>query len=86
MVRETWNPFGPRLTNERLAASQNSSITLGSTKLQDYTKMTTLGKGTYGEVYKCVHNPTGQVVAMKTFLFEVSPFSPDSTPIKRALL
>ena len=50
-------------------------ITLGSSKLSDYRKLSVLGKGTYGEVYKCVHNPTGQVVAMKTFLFEVSnPF------------
>ena len=47
-------------------------ITLGSSKLSDYRKLSMLGKGTYGEVYKCVHNPTGQVVAMKTFLFEVS--------------
>jgi aspartate/tyrosine/aromatic aminotransferase len=23
-------------------------------------------------VHKCVHNPTGMIVAMKTFLFEVS--------------
>jgi len=29
-----------------------------------------LGKGTYGEVHKCMHNPTGMIVAMKTFLFE----------------
>ena len=47
-------------------------ITLGSSKLSDYRKLSMLGKGTYGEVYKCVHNPTGQVIAMKTFLFEVS--------------
>ena len=34
--------------------------------------MAMLGKGTYGEVYKCIYNPTQQIVAMKTFLFEVS--------------
>ena len=29
-----------------------------------------LGKGTYGEVHKCIHKPTGLVVAMKTYMFE----------------
>jgi serine/threonine protein kinase len=29
-----------------------------------------LGKGTYGEVQKCIHKPTGLVVAMKTYMFE----------------
>ena len=55
-------------------AEQTSAppIELGSSKLSDYRKISVLGKGTYGEVYKCVHNPTGLVVAMKTFLFEVS--------------
>ena len=48
-------------------------IDLGSSKLSDYRKISVLGKGTYGEVYKCIHTPTGLVVAMKTFLFEVSP-------------
>ena len=34
-----------------------------------------LGKGTYGEVHKCVHTPTGLIVAMKTYMFEVSNLS-----------
>ncbi len=50
-------------------------IRLGTTTLADYTKISVLGKGTYGEVHKCVHNPTSQVVAMKTFLFEVSHYN-----------
>ena len=58
-------------------AEQTSAppIDLGSSKLSDYRKISVLGKGTYGEVYKCIHNPTGLVVAMKTFLFEVSNVS-----------
>ena len=32
--------------------------------------MDVLGKGTYGEVTKCMHSKTGQVVALKSFLFE----------------
>jgi serine/threonine protein kinase len=47
-------------------------ISLGSSQLSDYTKLSVLGKGTYGEVHKCVHNPTGIIVAMKTYIFEVS--------------
>ena len=47
-------------------------IELYSSKLSDYRKISELGKGTYGEVYKCIHIPTGQVVAMKSYLFEVS--------------
>lgn len=39
--------------------------------MSDYTKISVLGKGTYGEVYKCVHNQTQAVIAMKTFIFEV---------------
>ena len=34
-----------------------------------------LGKGTYGEVHKCVHTPTGLIVAMKTYMFEVRTIS-----------
>ena len=48
------------------------TIQLFSSKLSDYKKISELGRGTYGEVYKCIHNPTGQVVAMKSYLFEVS--------------
>ncbi len=47
-------------------------ITLGQTRLSEYTKLSVLGKGTYGEVHKCVHTPTGLIVAMKTYIFEVS--------------
>ena len=47
-------------------------INLGQTKLSEYTKLSVLGKGTYGEVHKCVHTPTGLIVAMKTYMFEVS--------------
>ena len=44
----------------------------GTTKLEEYQQMSTLGKGTYGEVNKCIHTKTNTVVALKTFLFEVS--------------
>lgn len=40
------------------------------TSLDEYTKIAVLGKGTYGEVHKCIHNPTDKIVAMKTFMFE----------------
>lgn len=46
-------------------------IQLGQTRLSEYTKLSVLGKGTYGEVHKCVHTPTGLIVAMKTYMFEV---------------
>jgi serine/threonine-protein kinase BUR1 len=52
----------------------DSPITLGSSRLADYNKISMLGKGTYGEVHKCVHKPTGMIVAMKTYMFEVSRF------------
>ena len=63
------NPFGPRLAINRIVTSADDAanlIVLGSTRLADYTKVSVLGKGTYGEVYKCIHNPTGQIIAMKT--------------------
>jgi len=41
------------------------------TKFSDYTKVCVLGKGTYGEVTRCIHIPSGLEVAMKTFFFEV---------------
>ena len=55
---EEWRPFGPKLALERQNADIDDmpQITLGSTRLSDYTKISVLGKGTYGEVYKCVHN------------------------------
>jgi serine/threonine protein kinase len=42
----------------------------GSTKLSEYQQIDTLGKGTYGEVTKCLHLKTNTVVALKSFLFE----------------
>ena len=32
--------------------------------------MEMLGKGTYGEVSKCLHTKTGSIIALKTFVFE----------------
>lgn len=49
-----------------------TKIKFGETQLTQYTKMIGLGKGTYGEVNKCLHNPTNEVVAVKSFFFEVS--------------
>ena len=49
-----------------------ANIKFGHTKISEYDVIETLGKGTYGEVHKCIHKPTGSVVALKTFLFEVS--------------
>ena len=49
-----------------------SNIRFGTSKLSEYDQMDVLGKGTYGEVTKCLHRPTATVVALKTFLFEVS--------------
>lgn len=69
-----WCPFGRNLTLNRVVATLDNrpSITLGSTRLPEYSKISELGKGTYGEVSKCIHNPSGLTVAIKTFLFEVS--------------
>lgn len=50
----------------------SSIIKFGQTKFSDYTRMQELGKGTYGEVHRCVHLPSGIDVAMKTFKFDVS--------------
>jgi serine/threonine protein kinase len=61
----------PRKPLKRLTL-EDSPIQLGSSKLSDYTKISMLGKGTYGEVHKCIHKPTGLIVAMKTYMFEVS--------------
>ena len=44
----------------------------GTTKLEDYDKIAELGKGTYGEVNKYIHSQSQTIVAIKTFLFEVS--------------
>ena len=49
-----------------------SPVEFGKTKLTDYQAIAPLGKGTYGEVNKCFHIQTNSVVAIKTFLFEVS--------------
>ena len=59
-VAAPWNPFGQNLSLERVMPGGvvEQLITLGSTRLSEYTKISVLGKGTYGEVYKCVHNPT----------------------------
>lgn len=53
-----------------LPQTVKNGISLGRTKISDYMKISVLGKGTYGEVHKCVYQPSGQFVAMKTYLFE----------------
>lgn len=47
-------------------------IKFGQTKFSDYTKVSVLGRGTYGEVTRCIHIPSGIEVAMKAFFFDVS--------------
>ncbi|MFS8160305.1 MAG: hypothetical protein ACMG6E_08880 [Candidatus Roizmanbacteria bacterium] len=48
------------------------SIKYGTTKLYEYQKMEVVGKGTYGDVYRCLHLPTNTIVAIKTFRFTVT--------------
>jgi serine/threonine protein kinase len=71
-VSDTPLPYEEVKTPENHLVNRNSLIKLGDTKLKEYTKIQLLGKGTYGEVFKCIHKPTGLVVAMKTYFFEVS--------------
>ena len=54
-----------------LAEDPTKVIKFGQTKFSDYTKVCVLGKGTYGEVTRCIHIASGIEVAMKTFFFEV---------------
>jgi hypothetical protein len=46
-------------------------IIFGSSKFNDYSKVNVLGKGTYGEVSRCIHIKSGTEIAMKTFFFDV---------------
>lgn len=46
-------------------------IKFGTTTIDEYQKLGQLGKGTYGEVFKCVHIPTGTIVALKSFYEDV---------------
>lgn len=46
-------------------------IKFGMTKYHDYSKISVLGRGTYGEVTRCMHIHSGIEVAMKTFFFDV---------------
>ena len=73
MRQESTGPSSKRRVSQgpKPAVQEQIPITLGATKLSEYTKIGVLGKGTYGEVHKCIHNPTGTIIAMKTFLFEV---------------
>jgi serine/threonine protein kinase len=54
-----------------IAEDPSKVIKFGQTKFSDYTKVCILGKGTYGEVTRCIHIASGIEVAMKTFFFEV---------------
>jgi len=49
-----------------------NAIKFGKSKLSDYDKVAILGRGTYGEVWQCIHVPSQNMVAIKTFFFEVS--------------
>jgi serine/threonine protein kinase len=59
---------------EEPALNPQKIIRFGQTKFSDYTKVCVLGKGTYGEVTRCIHVSSGLEVAMKTFFFEVNIF------------
>ena len=54
------------------SAKFECAIKFGETKLEDYHNIAELGKGTYGEVNKCIHSKSNTIVAVKTFFFEVS--------------
>ena len=47
-------------------------IKFGTTKITDYSKIHGLGRGTYGEVEKCIHISSGIEVAIKKYLSSVS--------------
>jgi serine/threonine protein kinase len=61
----------PVVPAESPTVDPSQIIKFGMTKFSDYTKVCILGKGTYGEVTRCIHIPSGLQVAMKTFFFEV---------------
>ena len=63
--------FQPVVVEEPPKVDPTKIIKFGKTKFSDYTKVCVLGKGTYGEVTRCIHVSTGLEVAMKTFFFEV---------------
>jgi serine/threonine protein kinase len=60
------------VVDDPLKVDPTKIIKFGKTKFSDYTKVCILGKGTYGEVTRCIHISSGLEVAMKTFFFEVS--------------
>jgi serine/threonine protein kinase len=39
---------------------------------QRYKKLEKIGEGTFGKVYKCKDNETGEIVAIKKIIFYVS--------------
>lgn len=47
-------------------------IQFGKTKFSDYTKVNVIGRGTYGEVTRCIHIKSGLEVAVKTFFMDVN--------------
>lgn len=59
--------------NQAKLEQLKTKIKFGSTNIKQYHNIGSLGKGTYGEVNKCLHKDTKEIVAVKTFLFEVSP-------------
>lgn len=72
---------GPRSDDEPMLKSYNKvsyhevdhsqKIKFGETTFNEYSKISVLGRGTYGEVTRCMHNPTKTEVAIKTFFFDV---------------
>lgn len=74
---------GPRYDDEHMFTQKSNNkvsyhvedltqkIKFGETQFNEYSRMQVLGRGTYGEVTRCIHNPTKTEVAMKTFFFDV---------------
>ena len=48
----------------------------GDGKLSDFKKISKIGSGTYGIVYKALHKKTNQVTALKEMRLEVPPQKP----------
>ena len=59
-----------------------SKVTVGGRKIQNYLLTQELGSGQFGKVWKALHEPTGDIYAIKV----ISKSKIDSNPILKKLL
>jgi serine/threonine protein kinase len=83
----TQNVEEPSPSGRTVAANCNAAVSCGTVATRErFTKQEKIGEGTYGTVFKCEDNTTGQLVALKRIRLEPEDEGVPSTAVREISL